>query len=60
MLTGRKYDLQSHITASRMAVATNGIRVGLSKYISTAASTAMIGNCNAAKRDWVISGKIRE
>src|SRR5471030_1204615 len=43
-----------------MPAATNGVSIGLSKYISTAITTAKDSHCKAVKRDRVISGKIRE
>src|SRR3990167_2612844 len=43
-----------------MPAATNGVSIGLSRYSSTAKTTAKDSHCMAAKRDRVISGKIRE
>src|SRR3990167_1859823 len=42
-----------------MPAATNGVSIGLSKYSSTATTTAKDSHCTAAKRDRAISGKIR-
>src|SRR3990167_1860194 len=48
-----------------MPAATNGMRIGLSRYSNTVATAVKDSHCTAAKRglserDWVISGKIRE
>src|SRR3989338_1465039 len=42
-----------------MPAATNGVSIGLSRYSSKTATTAKDSHCTAAKRDRVISGKIR-
>jgi hypothetical protein len=47
-------------TARKMAFGMNRMTAGPDKYINTATIAAKVGNCNAAKRDWVISGKIHE
>jgi len=60
MLTRRQFGTKWRFSGGRKTFATNGTIARLRKFIGTAARTAMVGDCNAAKREWVISGKIRD